>query len=492
MLFRSDGKNGADGKDGKDGSTPIVGVAELNGSYYWTVTIDGQTSFLLDDNGNYILAIGRDGKDGNNAAAPSTPIIKVDANGYWIVSHDGGLTYSYILDSSNNPVRNGGQSDGNVITNWYMDGDVYVFVLGNGTVIRIRSCECDPKDDGRPADIPDDPKEDIPYVPDPNVPLPNPISTTLYENDYIVGRIDITGIQHPVSGEWITLYGTGEPQQNLWLDIDGEQKGTKVTMVGERLAAVDLVFLVDNSGSMDDEADAIARDIMAWSQKLASSGLDIRFACVGYDGEITGAINFTSASSLSSYLNRAKGTARTRSFAGTDASRLKAAAPAFFVSSRSDECGMAALRFADKNMSFRANANRVYVNFTDEPNQPAGKKDFSVESLKTNWAPTQGTIHTVYSGGKGNDKGNGGSEERNGLMSVYTGGTILETNSSFTGVTLDNLPVSGALQNSAIIRFGNVKKFIDGNSHTLTIVIRTPDNQVRGRKVFTVMFNMPS
>ena len=82
------------------------------------------------------------------------------------------------------------------------------------------------------------------------------------------------------------------------------------------------------------------------------------------------------------------------------------------------ECGMAALRFATDLFSFRKNANRIFVNFTDEPNQNNKIDRFSVESLLTDWDTTLGTIHTVYSASKNSDK-----NESNRLMSEYTGGT---------------------------------------------------------------------
>ena len=64
------------------------------------------------------------------------------------------------------------------------------------------------------------------------------------------------------------------------------------------------------------------------------------------------------------------------------------------------ECGVAALRMADENFAFRTGANRVYVDFTDEPSQPNGKEEFTVEyvnPVNNNWPTTKGTIHTVYS-----------------------------------------------------------------------------------------------
>lgn len=67
-----DGKDGADGKDGQDGKdgkdAPIIGVAQENGVYYWTLTLDGKTEWLTDEAGNKMRVTGEDGKDGEDGA----------------------------------------------------------------------------------------------------------------------------------------------------------------------------------------------------------------------------------------------------------------------------------------------------------------------------------------------------------------------------------------------------------------------------------------
>lgn len=93
----NDGANGADGADGADGQTPVIGVAEEDGVYYWTV--NGE--WLTDANGNKIKAVGSDGANGNdgndgangaNGNDGVTPQLKIE-NNKWFVSYDEGTTW---------------------------------------------------------------------------------------------------------------------------------------------------------------------------------------------------------------------------------------------------------------------------------------------------------------------------------------------------------------------------------------------------------------
>lgn len=141
--------------------------------------------------------------------------------------------------------------------------------------------------------------------------------------------MSLTGIQTPDTEEWMKLYGTGSTEQNIWAEIDGKPKAITVTNSGElaRVASranfaatkakADVVFLVDNSGSMSQEANQIANEIVSWSQTL-SQVMDVQFGCVGQPdyGSINGAIDITSVENLHAYLNRSgvSGTSRTRGF----------------------------------------------------------------------------------------------------------------------------------------------------------------------------------
>ncbi|MDE6717114.1 MAG: VWA domain-containing protein, partial [Muribaculaceae bacterium] len=286
-----------------------------------------------------------------------------------------------------------------------------LFFVSAATVILPLTLNSCIGDDGKDAiilgnnivsDIPDDTHAD----PNPSLyggttaTMPNIQYAVVTEDGDAIFRMDMTGIQDPATHEWIKLYGTDERNQNIWVEVDNTPKGIKVYNTIDEAdthsVAIDMTFLVDNSGSMDDEANAIARDIMDWAKSL-SSNLDIRFACVGYDGAINGAIDFTTVENLSKWLNEGSGTYRTTGFGGANADALKKDIESYRTGGNSDkECGMAALRYADETFNFRKGSNRIYVNFTDEGNQPGGKKEFSVESLKTDWDTSRGTIHTVF------------------------------------------------------------------------------------------------
>ena len=95
------------------------------------------------------------------------------------------------------------------------------------------------------------------------------------------------GIIDPTTGNPIhfTLskggYVTGGA--NLFVTEDTTLQGIKLTSAGSGATLMaDVVFVVDNTGSMGEEADSIANKIIAFSNFLAASGLNVRVGCVGY------------------------------------------------------------------------------------------------------------------------------------------------------------------------------------------------------------------
>lgn len=351
------------------------------------------------------------------------------------------------------------------------------------------SVSCSSDDDNK-SDIPSDNQADPnPEIDKTNTFIPNAQFST--NGNSVEIEVNLTGIQHPETQEWLKLFGTTEINQNVWVEVDGQPKGIVVVNKASdpnRKLLVDLVFTVDNSDSMGQEADSVANSIVKWATKLDNKGFDIRFSCVGfgyyYNDNTTGGIDFTDLNGINAFLNREgkKGITRTVGFEGPEAERLKQASKDY--KRARDECGAEAIRFADENFTFRTGANRIYVNFTDEPNQPKNYEEISVVFFanQENWNTVQGTIHTVYSANP-NFTQAPLYREYPWLMSEYTGGTTIYAPSNFANVSLDTLPVTGAMENSYILRFNNNSQIADGQ-HEVKVTILSTDGKVKAEKTF--------
>jgi hypothetical protein len=294
--------------------------------------------------------------------------------------------------------------------------------------------------------------------------------------------MNITGIVNPVTNQPIQFnYDASNPAgSNIFVTEDNVVKGLKVSKVGTgTILQADVVFTVDNSGSMNEESDSVAAGIIKFANFLQSSGLDVKFGIVGYDvfGSISGAINFTDAATLEAYLNRNQfgGTSRTVGFAGPDSAALETKAMNYGGSG--GENGVEAVLFADSNFTWRSTAQSVFINFTDEPTQSNG--------IVWNTAHMCGaiagsaTVHTVFS----NDSTAyswSDTRERPWDMSACTGGTVKFIDANATGLDLSDLPVAGALANSYLVEFLSA----DGNvAHNVEITVK--ESNADGKRVYT-------
>ena len=326
--------------------------------------------------------------------------------------------------------------------------------------------------------------------------MPASISPLSVDSDNgAVGRFSLAGIN--ANGEWLELFGTGEENQNVWLEINGISKGVKVYN-GEDVASraiskamADVVFLVDNSGSMDDEADKVASEIIQWSEKLSMT-MDVKFGCVGIDHNyVNGALNITDVNTLSEYLNCVgynHGVYRTQHYGQNimtppaDWKVLKQKAQEY--NNAGGECGGIMLHFADENFSFREGANRFYVYFTDEPNQPGGNSRWSVLSVDSeseyyNWESSKGVVYTVFS--ERSHEPELWTDwlycENPYLFSEFTGGSTITTDASFN-ISLDELPITGAITQSFVFTFNITPDLVVGERYDVVITIYYPDGTI--------------
>ncbi len=377
---------------------------------------------------------------------------------------------------------------------WYI---LLVFMLSVG--VFFSACKKD-KDDPKPtiSKIPSDSQAGDPPIIENHLIdayIPNlSVSTHSANSNRII--IQMTGIKEPESrSSYIQLKGTGDANQNIWLQVDGKNKGFLVTKnagSGGSAKMADIVFTVDNSGSMGSEADTIALQIKNWVNYLNTQNLNLQVGVVGYDGDISGALNFTDAKTLEYYLTKRKmftwsdetvvGTYRTRGFYGSDSATLHQQANEYGEGSWRGENGVLAIKFAHEYFAFRAGANRIYVNFTDEPNQPLGIQDsaFSVYNIRDYWHATNGTIHTVYSQDT-IDYWSDYHNERPWLISEYTGGQVVFVNQQATDLDLNTLPVTGALAETFLLEYMNNE---GSGTHDIQVYVKSNQSDADGTRIY--------
>ncbi len=132
-VYFTDGKqitisNGRDGAQGADAPTVTVKLDEETNVYYWALTQDGVTEYLLDDNGERIPVRGDEG---------ATPLLRVtmeDTTGYWEVSYDEGKTWTRVLDKTGMPVTTSGGAGGLFKSVEEKDGVVIFTLLDDSTI----------------------------------------------------------------------------------------------------------------------------------------------------------------------------------------------------------------------------------------------------------------------------------------------------------------------------------------------------------------------
>lgn len=122
-LTIENGKDGAPGSAGKD--APIIGIKESNGIYYWTLTTNGEETWLTIPGTTDRIPV--NGKDG------ATPEMGVDAEGYWTVNG------TRISDAAGNPVKAAAEASVSIFSGSEVsdDGTMVILTLANGGSIEI-------------------------------------------------------------------------------------------------------------------------------------------------------------------------------------------------------------------------------------------------------------------------------------------------------------------------------------------------------------------
>jgi hypothetical protein len=165
------GANGAD--------APVIGVKEDNGVYYWTLTIDSETSWLLDSQDKKLLVSG------------TTPIMGVDSEGYWTVNGE------RITGADAQPIKAKGENGDSFFRSVTNDETTVTFTLADGTEIII------PKAESLAIRISVTSTEYFPYgaTKDYDIALPGSVSIVITKPDgwkasVTNGKLSVTAPQH--------------------------------------------------------------------------------------------------------------------------------------------------------------------------------------------------------------------------------------------------------------------------------------------------------
>ena len=127
VITFSDGSNitlkhGQDGTNGQNATAPVIGMAESEGAYYWTVTIDGETQFM-ENNGKKVPVTG------------NTPKMGVNQDGYWTVDTGNGPELVKDEDGNSIPARAG--ATGSFISDVVYTDKNITFIFSDGTEVTM-------------------------------------------------------------------------------------------------------------------------------------------------------------------------------------------------------------------------------------------------------------------------------------------------------------------------------------------------------------------
>ncbi|MCQ2147264.1 MAG: DUF4988 domain-containing protein [Bacteroidales bacterium] len=144
VITFSDGTVSVISASAGNANVPVVGVAEVDGIYYWT--LGGE--FILDKDGNKLPVSGKDGqngedgKDGQNGTDGTTPVIGIQKVGdayYWTVNGE------FILDAAGNKIPayyenqgtgsnpGSGSASDSIFSSVVVKDGVVTFTLADGT-----------------------------------------------------------------------------------------------------------------------------------------------------------------------------------------------------------------------------------------------------------------------------------------------------------------------------------------------------------------------
>ena len=138
VLHFSNGEKATilNGKDGKD--APFIGIEKENGVYFWTLTVDGITDWLKDEQGTPLSVTHGNGNTGANGR---TPTLGVDEEGYWIASYDG-KNYNRIKGADGKDIYALGATYENMFKNVEVGTETITIEMKDGKQYKLPLVKC--------------------------------------------------------------------------------------------------------------------------------------------------------------------------------------------------------------------------------------------------------------------------------------------------------------------------------------------------------------
>jgi hypothetical protein len=241
----------------------------------------------------------------------------------------------------------------------------------------------------------------------------------------------------------------GEPvtdlnETNFVVLEDGIRKlPITVERATEGSSAVDIVFVLDTTFSMDGEIAGVRNSVVAFAESLSGTLARVRFGGVSFGDEVRGTFSLNAdVSAFQSWVSNLQ------SFGGND----------------TPENPLDAV-LAGNNLGWSAGAQRLFVIITDAPAHEQDEfTSASFESVKTALG-TSAVVHTVSPGGAGrslryqpndNSREVALREDRDvSVLAGSTGGVSMVLPSS-GNVDLNALPIADLIKAGYVIRFRSV------------------------------------
>lgn len=241
---------------------------------------------------------------------------------------------------------------------------------------------------------------------------------------YSGGTVDVNLNSIIVSGEAITLdssrfaiyVGKAGAATSEWTSVNFSLVDVTVSSLATR--PMDLVFIMDNTGSMTDVIKSVKDSISAFAISLEAAGTDVRFGIVSFGDDTSEASSLdlpATAEAVAGWLNALQGVS------GSDA----------------PENPLDSIVYAYRNFSWRSGAQKVFIVITDAP------------------------CHQVNDGGQG-----GASSNDITSFDISSVQAILVGNASIYAVSPSSEGYKALKDQPSSVRNGDIRDLADGLGYT--------------------------